>query len=191
MLRTLNRTRDLSLTQRLMLISVFVGLTALSAQFEFGGPVPYTLQVLVVLLSGMVLGARDGALTQIAYAGLIWFNLPIAAGGAGAAALTGATAGYLIAFIPAAWVTGFLVEHGADRVWQRLLAGLVGVAMIYALGFVVFKAVSGLGWAESWSLSVQPFIAFDFVKALVAAGLAESGRTLIQQYFPPLEDETR
>jgi biotin transport system substrate-specific component len=180
MIRTL--TRDTSLINRIALISLFVALTAISAQIKFylNSPVPYTLQVLVVLLAGMVLGARDGALSQIAFIGLIWAGVPLAANGS--AALTGATAGYLIGFIPAAYVTGYLVERGADHPWGRLVASLIGVVVIYTFGLTTLKLMLNVSWGQAWGWSVAPFIAIDILKAIIAAGLVDSGRMLIKRF---------
>lgn len=181
MLRTLDRTRTDSQVLRLAGIAFFTVLIALGAQIEiwFGGPVPFTLQVLVVLLAGMVLGARDGAASVLAYLGLIALDLPVAAGGAGAGAFSGATAGYLIGFVPAAFVAGWLVEHGAGRVWQRWLAGMVGVAVIYLFGIPVLKSVLAVDWSTAWQYGGYPFLGLDAVKALIAAGLVETTRALL------------
>lgn len=180
MIRT--RTRDTAWLNRIALISLFVALTAISAQIKFylNSPVPYTLQVLVVLLSGMVLGGRDGALSQIAFIGLIALGVPLAANGS--AALTGATAGFLIGFIPAAYVTGYLAER-VHHNGGRLLAGLAGVAVIYTFGLVVLKLTLNVDWSQAWAWGVAPFIAIDILKALIAAGLMDSGRALIKRYF--------
>jgi biotin transport system substrate-specific component len=180
MIRTL--TRDTALINRIALIGLFVALTAISAQVKFylNSPVPYTLQVLVVLLAGMVLGARDGALSQIAFIGLIALGAPIAANGS--AALSGATAGFLFGFIPAAYVTGYLAER-VQHNGGRLLAGLAGVAVIYTFGLVMLKLTLNVSWGQAWAWSVAPFIAIDLVKALIAAGMMESGRALIKRYF--------
>lgn len=198
MLRTLSITKDWSISIRIAGIVFFTLLTALGAQVEiwFGGPVPFTLQVLIVLLAGMVLGARDGVISIIAYLGLIMLNLPVAAGGAGSAALSGATAGYLIGFIPAAFVTGWLVENASRdvkndeaktkqnaRTWQRWIAGVVGVLVIYAFGVPVLKMVLGASWQDAWMWGGYPFLGLDILKALIAATLTESARiALLRQY---------
>ena len=186
MFRALPVTKDWSLSIRIAGIVFFTLLTALGAQVEiwFGGPVPFTLQVLIVLLAGMVLGARDGALSMIAYAGLIALNLPVAAGGAGSAALTGATAGYIIGFIPSALVTGWLVERSGDRTWQRWLAGIVGVLVIYAFGIpILYSVANAESWQQAWMWGGYPFLGLDILKALIAATVTEGARVAILRRF--------
>jgi biotin transport system substrate-specific component len=165
-------------------IVLFAALTALGARITIPlpfTPVPITLQVMMVLLAGLTLGAKDGALSQIIYVGTILIGLPFDAKGIGAAALIGATAGYLIAFIPAAYVTGWLAEKGAQgkRAWS-FAASLVGVGVIYLLG-TAWLSIGFLGsdFTLGWALGVAPFIVVDVLKALIAAGCAEGMRTLI------------
>lgn len=185
MLRTMAYTRELTTLQRIAAIALFTALIAATAQIRvYLGPVPHTLQVFAVLLAGMVLGRRDGAASVLAYIGLIVLNLPVAAGGVGIAALTGTTAGYIVGFLPAAWVVGAMVENGANRVWQRWLASLVGIAIIYAFGLPVLKLVANLDWSAAWAAGVVPFLAFDLVKAVAAAGFAEGGRQLLLRFAP-------
>lgn len=183
MLRTLPRTRAMTLPARLVGMLAFTVLTAISARIsiEFGGPVPFTLQVLVVLLSGLTLGWRDGALSQAAYVGAIALNMPIDARMLGAAAFAGPTAGFLVGFIPAAALTGFLAELGGSRFIVRWAAGLAGVAVIYTLGLGWFSITRPMGVAEAWPLVVAPFIGLDITKALIAAGMTETARAFLKQ----------
>ena len=180
MLRTLNQTRDQSWIYRLVGIAFFTVLTVLAARVSIPlDPVPFTLQPLAVVLSGMVLGWRDGLLSQALYVALIAAGLPLDAKGVGSAALVGPTAGFLIGFIGAAGAAGWLVEHGGKRVWQRWLAGVVGMIVIYVVGAVVLKTVTGMDWSKAWNVGVAPFIVPDVVKALIAAALTEGGRRLL------------
>ena len=180
MLRTLPQTRDQSWVYRLAGIAFFTVLTILAARVSIPlDPVPFTLQPLAVVLSGMVLGWHDGLLSQALYVALIAAGLPLDAKGVGSAALVGPTAGFLIGFIAAAGVSGWLVERGGKRVWQRWLAGVVGMIVIYAVGIIVLKSVTGMDWAKVWTVGVAPFIVPDVVKALIAAALTEGGRRLL------------
>jgi biotin transport system substrate-specific component len=181
----LNRT-DKALWHNAIAILTFALLTAIGAQITvFTEPVPFTLQVLVVLLSGLVLGARAGAASQIAYCLMIASGMPVAAGGLGGLAVfLRPTAGYLIGFIAGAWLTGWLAEQGMSRsAWLRWVAGIVGVVPIYLLGTLWLKVSLQASFAEALTWGVAPFIAFDLLKAVFAAILAESGRKLLAGYL--------
>ena len=181
MLRTLPQTRDYSQLHRLAAAAVFTLLTIIAARvtIETGGPVPFTLQPLAVLLAGLVLGSRDGALSQLAYIGLIATGLPLDARMLGPAALVGPTAGFLIGFVAAAFVAGYLMEHGANRVWQRWLAGVVAILVLYALGVLWLSVYAGMDLGAAWAAGAAPFLPFDLGKALIAAAGAEGARALL------------
>lgn len=138
-------------------------------------PVPFTMQTLVVLCLGMVLGARLGAATVIAYLAQGAAGLPVFAGtpekGIGLAYMAGPTGGYLLGFVLAAALTGWLATRRWDRTVIGTIAAMVlGNAVIYALG------VAWLGQVVGWdkpvlSYGVTPFLLGDLVKILVAAAL--------------------
>ncbi len=184
MLRTLPQTRDARVSYRLAGIAALTLLTIIAARITIPmQPVPFTLQPLAVLLAGLILGARDGALSQIAYLALIALNLPVDARGLGAAALVGPTAGYLFGFVAGAFVAGLLVERGSRRMAQRWLAGVAGIAAIYLFGVVVLKLNTGMAWDAAWAAGAAPFLVPDLAKALIAAGLAEGGRSLLMRHI--------
>lgn len=169
--------KPLNLPIRLALVGVFALLTALSARISIPlEPVPFTMQVLVVLLAGMVLGARDGALSQALYVALIAVGLPIDARMVGTAALFGPTGGFLLGFIVAAFVAGYLTQRSGERLWQRWLAGVAGVACIYLFGVLHLSLYRGMGLDAAWNASAAPFLGLDLIKAILAAGLTESWR---------------
>ena len=177
MLRTLPQTRDQSWIYRLAGIAFFTVLTIIAARLSIPlEPVPFTLQPLAVVLSGMVLGWRDGLLSQALYVALIAAGLPLDAKAIGSAALVSPTAGFLIGFIGAASIAGWLAEHSGKRLWQRWSAGIIGMIVIYAVGVLVLKTVTGIDWSKAWSVGVAPFVVPDLVKALIAAALTEGGR---------------
>lgn len=168
---------------RVAAIIGFTALTAFTARLTIDlQPVPITLQVLAVLLAGLTLGARDGALSQIAYVLAITAGLPLDAGGLGTTAWLRPSAGYLVGFIAGAFVAGYLAEKGFGR-WMllRFLAGLAGVTVIYALGtaWLTYGFMGG-DWAKGWQFGVQPFIVVDIAKAIIATLLAESARRFLE-----------
>ena len=186
MLRTLSQNDETKLIWRLLGIGLFTLITIVSARITIPmDPVPFTLQPLAVLLAGMVLGARDGALSQLAYIALIAVGLPVDANMRGQAALfsatggLGATSGFLLGFIAAALVAGWLVEHGANRWWQRWLAGVAGIFVIYLLGVTILMFARGLDLGTAFAAGAAPFILPDLAKAAIAAALTEGGRSLL------------
>jgi biotin transport system substrate-specific component len=177
---TTSRLRTSQLA-RLVGIVLFAAFTALTARVTFPlpfTPVPITLQVMAVLLSGLVLGPRAGAASQLVYLAMIAAGLPLDAKGLGLAVLTGPTAGYLIGFVPAAFLTGWLAEKLPATRLSHFLAALAGVAVIYVAG-VAWLAPAVGSLRTAWMLGVAPFILIDLGKALVAAAVAESGRMLL------------
>lgn len=183
MLRTIPQTRDSRLTVRLVGVVVMTLVTVLAARISIPmDPVPFTLQPLAVLLAGLILGARDGALSQLAYVALIAIGLPVDANMRGQAALFGPTGGYLIGFIAGAFVSGWLAERAAQRLWQRWLAGVAGILVIYAFGLPVLMLTRGLDLGAAWAAGAAPFLAPDLVKAVIAAAMTEGGRALLRRF---------
>jgi biotin transport system substrate-specific component len=162
------------------LILLFAALTALGAliKVDLGyGIVPFTMQVFVVMLAGLTLGAKDGALSQIVYLAAATMGAPITAGGIGGPAIWfKPTAGYLIGFVLGAFLTGLLTDWGARRSsFWRWVASAVALLPIYALGCAWLTLTSSKiagNWALGWQGGVVPFIVIDLAKAAVAALIA-------------------
>lgn len=171
---TLRRV-DISTYIKILGVLLFAVATGLSARISVPlpfSPVPLTLQVLVVILSGLVLGARGALISQALYLQAILLGAPLTAYGlAGPAAFVSPTAGYLIAFPVAAAVAGWLSHRSESRrlAW-RALAGLVGLAVIYGVGMVWLSGYVG-GLRNAWALGVAPFLGVDLLKLIVATAL--------------------
>ena len=135
-----------------------VGVTAVAAQIAIPTPpVPFTLQVLAVLLSGLVLGTRHGALAQAVYLLVGAVGVPVFAefsGGLGV--ILGPTGGCLISYPIAA---GFL--------W-----GCAGLAVIYALGAGWLAVVTKLPFGVILVQGVLIFVPFDLIKVSLATLVA-------------------
>jgi len=172
--------------------------TALCAQFEIRlpfTPVPITGQTFAVLTVGGLLGSRLGAASLLLYmlegiVGLLWGSqedgFKVFGGGAnGWEVIVGPTGGYIIGFIAAAYVVGWLAERGFDRrPWSLALAMAVGNVVIY---------VFGLPWLDHFfpgkalEFGLYPFVAGDAAKLLLAASLVPLGRSLLAQ-VPGVEE---
>jgi len=136
----LSRSRGIfgdSLLMQALWIAGFAVVTALGARAEIPHvPVPYTLQTLVVLLAGALLGPVGGALSQLAYIASGIAGAPVFAGGSwGLAVLAGPTGGYLMGFPVAAAVAGLLLERRGGVIWQSVSMAS-GLCLIFACGTV-------------------------------------------------------
>ena len=148
--------------------SLFV---AASAQVQVPmWPVPMTGQTFAVLVVGMAYGSRLGAATLALYMAEGAIGLPVFANlSGGYGVLIGTTGGYILGFVLAAGLVGFLAERGWDRsVWHTGLAMVAGNLVIYALGVLWLGSV--VGWDKpvlEWGL--YPFLIGDLLKIALAA----------------------
>lgn len=168
--------------RELALVTAGSLLVALCAQIRIPlpfTPVPITGQTFGVLLIGAALGATRGALSLALYLLEGAAGLPFFAGGAaGAGHLIGPTGGYLVGFVVAAWITGWLAERGWDRdVRKAIVAMTVGNLVIYLLG--VLWLARFVGWEAAFVKGVLPFLPGDALKiGLAAAALPGTWRLL-------------
>ncbi|HEX8070145.1 MAG TPA: biotin transporter BioY [Pyrinomonadaceae bacterium] len=169
----------------LALVVAFSLLTALAAQVAVPlpfTPVPVTLQTFAVLLTGALLGARLGALAMIAYllegaCGLPFFSL----GRGGVLHLLFApTAGYLLAYPLAAYVTGWLAERGWDRKYPSAAAAMaLGSLVILAGGWL--RLLRFASPTAAFAQGVAPFLLGDVVKVALAAAVLPTGWALLRR----------
>jgi len=159
--------------------SLLIGLCAQIAVWFPFSLVPVTGQTFAVLMIGALLGRRRGSLAVIAYIIEGTAGLPVfALGRSGFAVLAGPTGGYLVGFIAAAWVTGWLAEKGWDRrVWTTVLAMLLGSVCIYAFGLLWLSCLVGIKKAPA--LGLYPFIVGDILKIILAAMVLPLGWKLL------------
>jgi len=146
-------------------------------------PVPMTMQTFVVLTLGVMLGARLGAATVGVYLLQGALGLPVFADtperGLGLAYMTGPTGGYLLGFLVAAALMGWLAERGLDRSVPRLLAAMaLGHAVIFAFGWAWLAGFVGPG--KAWALGVEPFALATLVKSALGAALVPAVWRLVR-----------
>jgi biotin transport system substrate-specific component len=153
----------------LWILALSIG-TAVSARLEIPHvPVPYTLQTLMVLLAGGLLGARNGFLSQITYllAGVL--GAPVFAGGAfGPAVLFGPTGGYLLAFPIAAAIVGYLVDLRGTLLWS-FISMTLGMIVILLSGTIYLSAFALHDAGKAFSSGFLLFTWWDMLKVCAAA----------------------
>lgn len=161
------------------LVAAGAALTAVAAQISIpASPVPFTLQTLVVLLVGASLGSVRGALSMLLYATLGLVGLPVFAPlkdgshAVGIDAVLGATFGFIIGFVAAAFVVGLLAERNwSSHAVKMFVSYAVGSVVIYAFGIPVLASVATQGDLVVAAGIMTPFLIWDAVKAVIAAAL--------------------
>lgn len=150
--------------------AAFVGLAAQVAIPLPFTPVPLTGQTFAVLLAGAAIGPLRGILAMLLYsvAGLLgvpWFA-------EGSSGWTTASFGYIIGFILAAGLVGWLANRGWTRTAiDTALAMVLGNVLIYAVGVTWLKFAIDAGWGDAVAMGMTPFLFGDAVKIALAAGL--------------------
>lgn len=162
-----------SRSRHIVLILAGVLLVAACAQVYIPAtPVPFTGQTFGVLLVGGALGFRRAAASLALYLAIGALGVPIFSEGRGGIdVVTGATGGYIVGFVIAAAVVGRLAELGWDRhIGGSIGAMLLGNAVIYAVGVPWLMATTGLSASGAIAAGLEPFLLWDAVKLLAAAG---------------------
>lgn len=130
-------------------------------------PVPMTLQTLAVLAIGAAYGSRLGAATLALYALEGAIGLPVFAQMKSGVML--ASFGYVLGFVAAAWLVGYLAERGWDKSIPKMFAAmLAGAAVLYVPGLIWLSVWVG-GMDKAIAFGLTPFLAGDLVKAAIAA----------------------
>ena len=161
--------------------SIFIALSAQIALNVPFSPVPITGQTFAVLLTGTLLGSRKGSLAVVAYLLEGISGLPVFAQAQfGIIHLVGPTGGYLLGFIPAAFLCGLLVEVG----WGKTIFGALG---IMAIGTIVIF-ICGLSWLKLFignnnvlNLGLYPYLFGAVIKISLAAIVYRVGSWIIDK----------
>ena len=164
----------LSLDRRYATVGVLGFVIALAAASQVaiplpGTPVPITLQPMVVVLAGLMLGPALGAVSMVLYLAVGAIGIPVFApiGAPGMARLLGPTGGYLIAYPAAAYVAGFVAQR-VTSLTGRWFAAMLGIATLYVGGVAQLAILTG-SVRGAVALGITPFAVLDMVKAFLAA----------------------
>ena len=138
---------------------------------HFGdNPVPITGQTLAVLLTGAVLGFRLGILATLAYLFQGMAGMHVFAGGAFGLVWQLSSGGYIIGFVAAAGLVGFLTERGWNKGTSLLVAMLLGNILLYIPGLLQLGFF--VDWEKVLPWGLYPFIPGDMAKLYVASLMA-------------------
>lgn len=153
----------------LIMISLFAALTAVGGMIVIPlGIVPITLQTFFVLYAGYVLGARNGAASQIFYIVLGLLGLPVySKGGAGLGHLLGPTGGYLVGFVAAAYIVGKFTERTERSRTGLFVISCLAFCVLYACGIAQLMLVTHISLGAAVTMGAVVFIPGDVLKIVL------------------------
>ncbi|HHX62926.1 MAG TPA: biotin transporter BioY [Epulopiscium sp.] len=162
----------------LVLVSLFAAMMCIFSimRIPLPTPVPFTLQIFGVAITGALLGGYLGAMALIIYTLLGAIGLPVFSGMTGGVqVLVGPTGGYIFGFVIAAFVIGFCMNsyvykssNPIARFISTFLVMTLGLIICYFIGTIQLKFVTGLPWPKAMAAGVLPFIMLDLLKMVFA-----------------------
>lgn len=137
------------------------------------GAVPLSLATLVVYLDGALLGKAKGCAAVVVYIFIGLVGVPVFSGFIGGfAAVSGITGGYIIGYIPCAYITALFTQRFGGRLWAMAVGMALGTAALYAFGTAWYTLFTGAEPMAALAACVVPFLAGDAVKIAAACALA-------------------
>lgn len=159
-------------TKEIIICALFSAITALLAQISIPIPfttVPLTMQVFAVAISGVLLGAKKGFISQIIYILIGSIGLPVFAqmrGGLGV--VLGPTGGFILGFPLMALVIGYFSKK-YNKLIYLLIGMIIGLIIDYLLGTILFTIVTKSTFIQGLMMCVVPFVFVDLIKIGLAA----------------------
>ncbi len=170
--------------RNVVLVLAGTAILAISAKIKVPFyPVPMTLQTFAIMAIGAAYGSRLAVATVVAYLAEAAIGLPVLTNTPPEVAsllyFLGPTGGFLIGFIPLAWIVGTAADRGWDRSVPKLFAAMIAAdAVTFALGFAwlawfahLANGMSGVGPAGAFAGAVVPFVLGDVLKIALASML--------------------
>ena len=161
------KTKDMTLTAVMAALICIAGPLTIAV-----GPIPLSLATFAVYLAGAVLGKKRGTLAVGLYLLIGLIGVPVFSGFSGGfQKLAGVTGGYLIGYLPCAWLSGIGAEHageGEKKGWILPAMMAAGTAALYLIGTAWFMIQTGNTLGGALGLCVLPFLPGDAVKIAAA-----------------------
>ncbi|SKA95715.1 biotin transport system substrate-specific component [Caloramator quimbayensis] len=159
----------------MILISIFASLTAIGAFIRIDiGYIPFTLQFFFCALSGVLLGAKMGALSQIIYVAIGLLGLPVFSKGGGLSYVFKPSFGFIIGFIAAAYIIG-LFSKKSNSFITMFFSQILGLTVLYIFGVIYmylsmnFFLEKPMAFINIIKAAVLPFIIADIIKIVLVS----------------------
>lgn len=165
-------------TKYLVFAALFTAMIAVGAQIRIPfGPVPFTLQVPMVLLAGMLLGKKLGVISITAYIFIGLIGIPVFAGAGGLGSLLSPSFGFVLGFIPGVIITA---AGGSENTGRMIIFTLLGMGAIFICGVLYFSFIMNTVIGTPMSLTeillaaVVPFLIKDIILAVLTVMFAKT-----------------
>lgn len=161
--------------KRMILISFLAALTAVGAFLKIPlGITSITLQFMFTAMAGILLGAKDGSISQLVYVLIGLVGFPVFTMGGGISYIFQPSFGFLLGLIPAAFVIGTLIKKNVTfgRIFLACLAGLavlylIGLPYMYLICNLYLGKALSIGYVLTYGMLI--YLPGDFLKILVCA----------------------
>ncbi|MBR5272602.1 MAG: biotin transporter BioY [Clostridia bacterium] len=154
-------------SQKIVMCALFTVLIAVGAFLRIPLPLPITFQLFFVVLAGLLLGSKLGATSAALYMIIGLIGIPVFTQGGGVSYVAQPTFGYIVGFIPAAFLVGFITERKKNpSLKTSLLACLVGLLATYCVGMIYYYLI----WRFVLNVELGIWIVFLRCFVLVAPG---------------------
>lgn len=166
-------------TKSLVLCAMFAALICVGAFIKIPGPlVPFTMQWFFVAMAGLLLGSKRGFMSVFSYIVIGLVGVPVFTKGGGPQYVLEPTFGYIIGFCVAAFVIGRLTENRDKKFVNFFIANMIGIAIVYAIGFVhlyvimIYVIGKAVGVSALFKSAVLLFVPTDILSAVLSALIA-------------------
>ena len=168
-----------SIAASVVFVAAAAGFIAIVAQFVVPlNPVPITGQTFAVILISLSFGATRAALAMLLYVLLGLSGLPVFSNAQGGVeVILGPSGGYILGYIPAAWLVGFLAQRGWTRsFWPACAAGVLGTVVMFTAGILGLRRVliethRDVTLTLLLETGVTPFLVGATIKVVLAAAI--------------------
>ncbi|MDR2605731.1 MAG: biotin transporter BioY [Oscillospiraceae bacterium] len=155
--------------------AIFAALICAAAPLSVSvGPIPVSLATFAIYLAAATLGKKLGTVAVVVYILIGLAGFPVFSGfGAGLSKIVGVSGGFIVGYVPLAFITGWSVEF--RRTWKYLVGMVLGTIVLYAFGTAWYSALTGSNRTASIAVCVLPFLPGDAVKIIAAYKLTVNG----------------
>jgi len=135
-----------------------------------GTPVPIVLQNMFIALAGLIMGPVMGLISVAAYLFLGALGMPVFAGGKGGFVhFAGPTGGFLVSYLPAVFIYGFVSHLRKRSIFFDLLALILGIVCVFTIGSLWLKIKLGMEWSKVMTIAVLPFLPGEVIKVAASS----------------------